>query len=45
MSPLFGKTEDHFPHIFNLIGADLYYNWLTYVKYLALGIFICGNFV
>ena len=44
MSTLFGKTEDHFLHIFNLIGADLYCNWLTDVKYLVLGIFICGNF-
>ena len=44
MSTLFGKTEDNFPHIFNLIGADLYCNWLTDVKYLVLGIFICGNF-
>ena len=44
MSTLFGKTEDHFPHFFNLIGADLYCNWLTDVKYLVLGIFICGNF-
>ena len=25
-------------------GADLYCNWLTDVKYLVLGIFICGNF-
>ena len=44
MSTLFGKTVDHFPHIFNMIGADLYCNWLTDVKYLVLGIFICGNF-
>ena len=44
MSTLFGKTEDNFPHIFNLIGADLYCNWLTDVKYLVLGIFIFGNF-
>ena len=44
MSTLFGKTEDHFRHIFNLISADLYCHWLTDVKYLVLGIFIFGNF-